>query len=282
MRCLPLAIAIVSCLGLTAQTVLKPFQASPAASVSQDLGLSTVKIDYHRPAVKGRKIWGALVPFGQVWRVGANDATTITFSEPVQVDGHALAAGTYSFFAIPGPDQWTLILNQQAKQWGAFNYQAGQDALRFQAKPRPGPFHEYLAYSIGPVGPDSLRVELAWENLAVGFDVALAAHDRYWAYLEKALAGTGPEEWQPLNQAAGYCLLSNTHLDQAMAWVDRSIRIKEGYKNQQLKAQLLQRAGRLEEALPYLRRAIALAAAGAPKAAQDELTALQAEWTKKP
>jgi hypothetical protein len=274
-----LVIAILAAgLGLAArQTVVRPFQASPAASVSQDLGLASVKIDYHRPGVKGRRIWGGLVPFGQVWRAGANEATTITFSDPVRIDGHPLAAGAYAFFAIPGPDQWTLIFNRTARQWGAFSYQPGQDALRLQVRPRPAPREEYLAYSIRVAGPDSLRVELAWDTLAVGFDLALAAHDRYWAYLEQTLAGAGPQEWQPLNQGAAYCLQSDSHLEQGLAWAERSIRIKPGYRNLGLKAQLLKRAGRDQEALAVLDQALA---AGATGQALDELKALRAEWSK--
>jgi hypothetical protein len=270
--------AFAACLGLAArQTAVKPFQASPAASVSQDLGLSTVKIDYHRPGVKGRKIFGGLVPFGQVWRAGANEATTIAFSDPVEVDGHPLPAGAYAFFAIPGPDQWTLIFNKVARQWGAFSYQPAQDALRIQARPRTGPMEEWLAYGIRVAGPDSLRVELAWDTTAVGFEVGLKAHDRYWAYLEKTLAGAGPEEWQPLNQGANYCLQSGTHLDQGMAWVERSIQIRPGYRNLSLKAQLLRLTGHPREASALLEQAIAAGAAGQ---ALDELKALQGEWSK--
>ena len=272
------AAACLSCLTLAAQTAVRPFQASPAASVSQDLGLSSVKIDYHRPAVKGRKLWGGLVPYGQVWRAGANEATTITFSDPVQVDGQPLAAGSYAFFAIPGPERWTLIFNRTARQWGAFKYDAAQDALRIQAQPRTGAREENLTYAIRVAGPDTLRVDLAWDTLTVGFDLALAAHDRYWAYLEKTLAGAGPEEWQPLNQAAAYCLQSDTHLDRAMAWVERSIQIKPGSRNLSLKAQLLRRAGRAQEASALLDQAIALATGQS----LDELKEVRAEWLAKP
>jgi GNAT superfamily N-acetyltransferase len=134
---------------------------------------------------------------------------------------------------------------------------------------------EYLGYRIRVAGPDSLRVELAWDTLVVGFDVALAAHDRYWAYLERTLAGIGPEEWQPLNQGAAYCLQSGSHLEQGLAWAERSIRIRPGYRNLGLKAQLLKQAGRAQEALAVLDQALA---AGATGQALDELKALRAQW----
>jgi hypothetical protein len=286
MRTAFFAAAIVSCLGLPAHqappahpTVIRPFQLSPAASVSQDLGVSNVRIDYHRPAVKGRKIWGGLVPYGQVWRAGANEATAISFSDPVRIDGKDLPAGTYAFFAIPGKDEWTLIFNREARQWGAFNYHAGQDALRIQVKPAVRPAQEYLGYTIQVTAPERLRVELAWENLAVGFDLAMEVQASYWAYLTRTLAGAGPDEWQPLNQAAGYCLASGTHLDRAMDWVDQSLRIKEGFKNLELKARLLQRSGRTPEAIPFLDRALEQAAAA--KAAPSylaELEQLHKDW----
>jgi hypothetical protein len=242
------------------------------------LGISTVRIDYHRPAVRGRRIWGGLVPFGKVWRVGANEATTIAFSDPVRIAGRDLAAGTYGFFAIPGPEAWTLIFSRTAKQWGAFTYQPAQDALRITARPRPAPAQEYLAYSIQVTGPDALRVELAWDTLAVGFDVALDAPGIYWDYLEKAVAGAGPAEWQPLDAGAAWCVQNGRHLDKALEWVERSIRIQPGWRNLSLKAQLLRRAGNQAEAMELLDRAIGMAAGNA----LEELKALRTEWTPQP
>lgn len=149
----------------------KPIQASPAASISQSVGLSTVAIEYHRPAVKGRPIWGALVPYDAVWRTGANEATTIRFSDAVKVEGKDVPAGTYAFFAIPGKDKWTLILNKTAAQWGAFKYSAAEDQLRFDVKPASAPMQEWLRYSIEPSSANSAVVQLAWEKLSVQFTV---------------------------------------------------------------------------------------------------------------
>lgn len=280
MRTIVPAVMCVASLGLAAQTVVRPYQVSPAASVSQDLGVCSVRIDYHRPAAQGRKIWDGLVPYGQVWRAGANEATVIAFSDPAKIEGRDLPAGAYAFFVIPGPDQWTLVFNRQARQWGAFSYQAAQDALRIQVKPRPAPPQEYLAYRIQVMAKDTFRVELDWAGLAVGFDVAMDVQGAYWAYLNKTLAGAGADEWQPLNQAAGYCLLTGSHLDQAMAWVDRSLQIREGARNLELKARLLQRAGRAGEALPMLDKAIGILEKDGPKATLGELRALREDWAK--
>src|SRR5258708_34250633 len=123
-------------------------QASPLASTGLTVGSTKVAVDYHRPAVKGREIWGGLVPYGEVWRLGANDATTISFSDAVKVEGKEVPAGTYALFAIPGKDKWTFILNKTAKQWGAYKYDASTDQLRVDVAPQSGPAAEYMALTL--------------------------------------------------------------------------------------------------------------------------------------
>ena len=282
MRFSLLPLALAASLSLAAQqATLKPFQASPAATVTQELGISSVKIEYHRPAVKGRKLWGGLLPFGEVWRAGANEATTITFSDPVTIGEKVLPAGTYAFFAIPGPRTWTLIFNKTARQWGSNDYKASEDVLRIEAKPAAAPFQERLAFSIEPAPGDSLRITLAWENLAVAFNASMDARKLYWAHLETALAGAKPGDPLPFQQAANYCLQNDLHPDQAMLWVDRSIQLQEGYRNLEVKARLLAKAGQLAEALPLLRKALALAqAAKAPQENLDTLSKTLTSWTR--
>ena len=144
---------------------------SPRASVMQSVAGTEIHIAYGRPGVKERKIWGALVPNGRVWRAGANEATTFTFNRDVQIEGHALPAGTYTFFAIPGDAEWTLIFNRVPRQWGAFNYNPAFDALRFTAKPVEGAHEEYLRYDIEPDGTNAARVTLGWEKRRIGFRI---------------------------------------------------------------------------------------------------------------
>jgi len=144
---------------------------SPRAAVQQWLGTARVDIIYGRPAVKGRKIWGELVPYGRVWRAGANEATTVTFSTAVTVEGHPLAAGTYSFFTIPTDKEWTVIFNRVANQWGAFNYNAEFDALRFTTKPLEMPSEEYLQYAVDVNGANTGHIVLHWEKLAISLMV---------------------------------------------------------------------------------------------------------------
>jgi hypothetical protein len=144
---------------------------SSRASVMQAVGGAEIAIAYGRPAVNGRKVWGELVPNGRVWRAGANEATTFTFNHGVRIEGQALAAGTYTFFAIPGEAEWTVIFNRVPRQWGAFDYNPAFDALRFTVKPAESAHEEYLRYTIQPAGADAAVVTLAWEKRAVSFRV---------------------------------------------------------------------------------------------------------------
>jgi hypothetical protein len=137
--------------------------ASPRDSVSGKAGKATVSINYGSPSVKGRKIWGDLVPYNKVWRAGANEATTITTDQPLQIEGKTLPAGKYSFFVIPTEKTWTVIFNKTANQWGAYEYSEKQDALRVTVTPKKsGEMHERLAYKINDKG-----FILLWENLEV-------------------------------------------------------------------------------------------------------------------
>ncbi|MBS1785681.1 MAG: DUF2911 domain-containing protein [Acidobacteria bacterium] len=180
------ALAALLVANLVAMAQAPKVRQSPAASVSQELGLTKLEITYHRPAVKGRVIWGGLVPYGQVWRAGANEATTIAFTGPVKVAGHAVPAGTYALFAIPGKDRWTLILSKNAKQWGAFKYKQAEDDLRFEATLQAAPMQEWLDYTVDLKDQASAVVTLHWEKLAVSFPVTveipgLPALQKEWA-----------------------------------------------------------------------------------------------------
>ena len=144
-------------------------QSSPFASVTQRIGANDVTISYHRPGVKGRKIWGELVPSGQVWRAGANEATTISYTEDVTIEDQPLRAGTYSLFAVPGEKEWTLVFNREVKQWGAFDYKESKDALRVKVSPKPCPPEEWLSFRFRDLTLNSAVAVLAWERLEVPF-----------------------------------------------------------------------------------------------------------------
>lgn len=273
-RLLPLPLLLVATLAAAEEARLP--QASPAARAALTVGITDVEIAYHRPGVKGRQIWGGLVPFGQVWRLGANDATTISFSTPVQVEGRDVPAGTYGLFAIPGPETWTLILNKQPKQWGAYFYKQEEDLLRFEVKPQPGPATEWMAFHLTPISGDAATVEMAWENLRVPFTVRAETEKLVWADLDRLLAGK-PDADNYLS-AVIYALQTNTRLDQAMGWIDKSLALRDHFWGHEYKAKLLQREGKLEEALRHLDQAMALARGKAPQGYIDGLAKLKEEW----
>jgi len=141
--------------------------ASPQATVEGKVGAAKVKIVYCQPSARGRKIMGGLVPYGEVWRTGANDATTIEFDKPVKIEGKDLAAGKYALFTIPNENQWTIIINKESKQWGAFKYKKEEDVLRVDVKPTKTD-SPVEAFNIS-LGKD--EVLMKWENTAVAFKV---------------------------------------------------------------------------------------------------------------
>jgi len=158
----PLILGFVS--QSVAQDYLKKLRVSPKAEIMQAVGLTKVTISYSRPGVKGRKIWGALVPYDKVWRAGADEATKITFSTDVKIEGKKLTAGSYSFFVIPAKKEWTVIFNKVADQWGAFEYNEAEDAIRLKIKPKTGEFEEWLRYEVTKTGDYTANINLIWEK----------------------------------------------------------------------------------------------------------------------
>lgn len=150
----------------------KEVRLSPKAEVEQMVGFTNVSISYSRPAVKERVIWGGLVPYNKVWRSGANEATKFVFNDNVKINGKKLSKGAYSFFTIPGEKEWTIIFNKVAGQWGAFEYNEAEDALRIKVKPQKnGEFVEWLTYNITKTSDNAALVTLEWEKLKIPFNI---------------------------------------------------------------------------------------------------------------
>ncbi len=233
---------------------------SPQSTVSQTVGTTTVSVEYHRPQVRGRKIWGELVPFGQVWRTGANEATTIKFSDPVKVNGQPVPAGTYALFSIPGPEQWTLILNKRARQFGAFEYQPKDDLLRFVVKPKAvKEFSEWLTYEVYPASRSSAYVDLYWEKMRVSFLVEVDVDSIVTARMKRAMTRAGESDWKIYSDAAEYFVEQDKALTQALAWAEKSIRIQENPVNLSVKAHILQAISQTPQAYQTLERALKIA-----------------------
>jgi len=278
MRALALLLCPALLLAQAGQTQMKPFRVSPTVTLSHDLGISTLKLEYARPAVKGRKVWGELVPYGQVWRAGANAATVLTFSDPVRIGGKEVPAGSYALFALPGAETWTLILNKEAKQWGAYFHKPEADLVRWTVKPRAIPHQEWLAYTVDPDGEKGWHVELRWEKVAVPFDVEVDVRGIYWKHLEDTLAKAKDTEWTPWFQAADYCFKENIHPQESLAWIEKSLKAGESFWNQECMARILHRAGRTREGIPHLERAAVLAKGKAPKEYVENVEKDIAAW----
>jgi len=235
---------------------------SPQATVSQTIGTTTVYVEYHRPQVRGRKIWGDLVPFGQVWRTGANEATTIKFSDPVRVNGHPVPAGTYSLFSIPGPEQWTLILNKRWRQFGTFEYQPKEDLLRFDVKAKMVKEHsEWLTYEVYPASRSSAYVDLYWEKLRVSFLVDVDVDAMVTARMKRLMSRAGEGDWRIYADAAEYFVEQEKELNQALGWVEKSIRIQENATNLSVKARILRAIGQPGQAVQAMEKALRIAQA---------------------
>ena len=168
-KMLLLSFALLATTFVFAQEAAKPApkaMASPVAKAEGKIGDKSIAISYHQPAVKGRKIWGDLVPFGKIWRTGANNATTITLDKDVKMGGKTLAAGRYAIFSIPTATDWTIIFNKGADQWGAYDYKESDDVLRIKAKSaKSDAFNERLTFAV-----KEKQIALMWENLVVTFD----------------------------------------------------------------------------------------------------------------
>ena len=263
---------------------------SQKATVTQTIGVTDVTITYSRPGVKGRPIWGdppaamaarakgeatldnqnerlkgePIVPYGHVWRAGANEATQFVVTDDVLINGQKLAAGSYSLHTIPGKEEWTVVFNGTANQWGSFNYDEKKDTLRVKAKPQwVEENQEWLMYSFDPVTDNSAQVNIRWEKIRVPFTVEVK--DVVAVTLEKArttVPAAKPNDWQTPFQAARYALQNKDNddatrwFDQSLKALDDSIQTKETFQNLSAKAQVLLAAGRKDEALVVAEKAI--------------------------
>lgn len=248
---------------------------SPDATVSQYVGVTKITVDYSSPAVKGRKIWGELVPFGEVWRTGANEATTITFSDPVKVNGNSLEAGTYGIHTIPGESEWEIIFSKDYEVDGPSNFDAGKEALRLKVKPEEHPFTERMMFTITDMTENTANVNLVWENLKVSFNVEVNTQE---LTLQKARNAFG---WGELMAAATYCLQNNINLDEGYKWIEASTLINENYWNQRIKAQYLERMDKKKEAIAVMEKAIEYGSMMKNEPFDfDNMKKLLAEWKK--
>ncbi|HEV7570221.1 MAG TPA: DUF2911 domain-containing protein [Thermoanaerobaculia bacterium] len=265
------------------QAQYRPLYASQKASVMQTIGVTDVTITYYRPAIKGRTIFAdapptmetrakgdatldnqnerkpgePIVPYNHVWRAGANDATVFQVADDILINGQPLKAGTYSLSAIPGKDEWTIIFNNDYGQWGAFSYDAKKDALRVKAKPKAvQESQELLAYNFDPVTANTATANLRWEKVSVPFTVEVKDVKAVWRARTDALIAANPaNEVFPLQAASTFA--ADKNWDEALKYVEQSLKTKPTFRGLSAKANILHNAGRNEEALAAADQAIA-------------------------
>lgn len=242
-----------------AQMQIKTPDASPAVTVSQAIGMADFTVSYHRPAVNKREVWGKLVPYGQVWRAGANENTTLTATAPFTFGGKAVPAGTYGVHVLPTADEWTFILSSQSKAWGSFSYDQKEDVVRAAVKPAAGDFTERLAWSFDEPTSDGATLTVRWEKVRASVPIAIDAKAVALANIRDQLRGLPRFGWQGWNGAAAWCLRNKTNLDEAMTWADRSVSMTPTYQNLRTKAGLLELKGDTAGAAEARKKAQALA-----------------------
>jgi hypothetical protein len=226
---------------------------------TQTIGISTVTIDYSRPLAGTREVWGKTVPYGKVWRSGANENTTITFSDDVSIEGKPLAAGTYGLHMIPDKDQWTIIFSKNSTSWGSFSYDEKEDALRVTVKPAADQNFDTLTYTFDDVKPDSAVATLRWEKLAVPFRVSVDVKAVTLKSIRNQLRSVGGFTWAGYDEAANWCLDNNYNLEEALKWEDTSIQNEDRFENLETKSRILDAMGKKDESAKTLSAAFAKA-----------------------
>jgi hypothetical protein len=237
-------------------------QPSPKAGVTQTVGITDIAITYHRPAASGRKIWGDLVPYGEVWRAGANENTTISFSTPVKVAGRPLAAGTYGLHMIPGQKDWTVIFSGVSGAWGSYGYNPKEDVLRVTVASQAAEPTERLAFTFDDPTNTSVLVTLRWEKLKVPVPIQVDTPQVVMASIRKELRGVGQFFGATWARAARYWLENNGDLDEALRFADRAVRMGETFQSLDVRAKILAKKGDAKGAAESQARALKVASEG--------------------
>jgi tetratricopeptide (TPR) repeat protein len=274
MRIFVVAVATLLTLHSSAQLTTTPSGGNKKAFVGERIGLTDVTVRYDRPAVKGRegKIWGQLVPVGftnlgfgnakaSPWRAGANENTTISFSNDVRVEGNDLPAGTYGFFIAYNPDESTLIFSKNSTSWGSYYYNEAEDVLRIKVKPvKTDLSTEWLKYEFTSQTDSSATIQLVWEKLKIPFTIQTDVVNNQLASFRKELRTDKGFNWLSWNQAAQWCAQHNVNLEQALQWADTATSMTFGGSTQfypyATKAQILTLLGREDEAASLMINAI--------------------------
>jgi hypothetical protein len=271
---------------LFAATLIAPVEAaltlprvSPNTKVTQTIGLTDLTLTYSRPGVKGRVIWGDLVPYGKPWRTGANEATTFTTTDEITFGGKKLPAGTYALVTVPGTNEWQVALNSEKDLWGAFEYKTEKDVLQVRVKPASAEHQEWMALTFEDLKPDAANLVLRWEKLRVAVPITVNVNDKALANARAAIASLEPKDWRTPYQAAGFTLSNEVAMDEGRAWLDKSLATEKNYYNLNLLARWQAKTGKKSEAVQTAKQALAAAKTSKEKIDTAPTEKLIAEWT---
>lgn len=253
---------------VSAQFLTMP-EASQYSQITQRIGITDVTITYNSPQVKGRDIWGNLVPFGEIWRAGANSNTLIEFTHDVKIESKSIPAGKYGLHIIPTENSSTVIFSKSTTAWGSYTYDQAEDALRVDVKQQTIPNREWLTFEFNDKGGDYAVASLAWGTWSIPFKIEVAVHDIVLANFKDELRSQFYFDWQTWHEAAQYCLANEVALKQGLEWVNFSIKgmfsSQTNFDNLSTKAGLLSKLGKASEAAKIRKEAVAHPTADATK-----------------
>ncbi len=233
-------------------------QASPACTLKQRVGLTDIEVVYSRPSVKERAIFGAMVPYGKVWRTGANQATKITFSTNVKLNGKEVPAGTYALMTIPGKDEWTVIVNKGPEGWSPYKYDDKQDLFRFAVKPITMPWSmETFTIDFNEIRDESSKLNLIWDKTKIPIEISVEYADKLTKQIQDVMASN--EAKKPYFQAANFYYNHNKDMNEAKKWVEEALKEREAHYIVFLKAEILEKLGDKEGAVKAAKRSKELA-----------------------
>jgi hypothetical protein len=249
----------VCLLAFTANAQIQTPQASPGATISQTVGLGKVTVEYSRPALKGRKMFGVQVPYGKVWRTGANKITNVILSDEMMVNGQKVAAGTYGLFTIPTATEWTIILNKDADLWGAYDYKQENDVVRFTVKAQNlAKAQESFTIEFIDFNANETNVAISWENVMVKFPIKHDSDAKIMAEIQKKMAGSEISVGT-YSAAANYYYDTNRDLKQAYEWATKVVENDQKFWTYYLRGKIAAKIGQCDVAVADATKGLAMA-----------------------
>ncbi len=256
---------------------------SPAASVSQVIGVTKISVDYSAPAARDREIWGKLIPYGEMWRTGANSPTKVTFSTDVMVEGKKVEAGSYTLITIPTEDKWTVILNNDSKGNGVFSYLEEDDVIRVEVTPEKAEMKEYLAYTIVAQSDMEAHLVMNWEKMRVPIKITTDTKTNAVASINQGMGIYG-RAWYDYATAAEYYVQNDLDIEKANEWINLSMKLNEKhFFPKWIMAQVKAKQGNYKEAVTLTKKAQELGkgTGGFYDGRKTSMETSLAEWTKK-